>query len=84
MAVVRSPSSPPPQRAAAVDGANDGGRPKEDDSEETAAGRDGTTRKAIPASPRGTKRDGGKNDRTGGGGRHCPSIVDRILPSFFI
>ncbi len=29
-------------------------RPKEDDSEEIAAVRDGATRKAIPASPRGT------------------------------
>ena len=58
-----------PRGAKRDDGANDGGRPKEDDSEETAAGRDGATRKAIPASPRGTKRDGGKNDRTDGGGR---------------
>jgi hypothetical protein len=58
-----------PRGAKRNDGAHDGGRPKEDDSEETAAGRDGATRKAIPASPRGTKRDGGKNDRTGGGGR---------------
>jgi hypothetical protein len=58
-----------PRGAKRDDGANDGGRPKEDDSKETAAGRDGATRKAIPASPRGTKRDGGKNDRTDGGGR---------------
>jgi len=58
-----------PHGAKRDDGANDGGRPKEDDSEEIDAVRDGMTRKAIPASQRGTKRDGGKNDWTDGGGR---------------
>jgi len=56
------------------DGVNDGGRPKEDDDEELDASRDGATREAIPACPRGTKRDGGKNDRTDGGGRPKNSL----------
>jgi len=55
-------------------GANDGGRPKEDDDEERDAFRDGATRKVIPACPRGTKREDGKNDRTDGGGRPKNSL----------
>jgi len=35
---------------------------------------DGATCKVIPACPRGTKREGGKNDRTDGGGRPKNSL----------
>ena len=58
-----------PHGAKHNNGANDGGRPKEDDGEEIDASCDGATRKAIQASPRGTKHGGGKNDTTDGGGR---------------
>ena len=51
-----------PREAKRDGGANDGGRPKEDNNEEIDAFRDGATHKAIPACPRGTKREGGKND----------------------
>jgi len=58
-----------PHGAKQDSGAHDSSRPKENDGEEIDASCDGVTRKAIPASPRGTKRGGGKNDPTDGGGR---------------
>ena len=52
----------------------DGGRPKEDDDEELDAACNKATCASIPARPRGTKRNGGENNRTDGGGRPKKSL----------
>ena len=52
----------------------DGGRPKEDDDEERDTACNEATCVSIPACPRETKRDDGKNDRTNGGGRPKKSL----------
>jgi hypothetical protein len=56
------------RRSVANDRTN-GGRPKEENDEALDAARDEAMRASIPARPRGTKRDGGENDRTDSGGR---------------
>ena len=58
------------ERRSVVNDRTDGGRPKEDNNEELDAAPDEATRASIPAHPRGTKRNGGENDRTDDGG--CP------------
>jgi len=62
------------ERRSIANDRTDGGRPKEDDDEELDAARDEATHTLIPACPRGTKRDGGENDRTYGGGRPKKSL----------
>jgi hypothetical protein len=63
-----------PRGAKHDSGANEGGHPKEDDDRELDAFCNGAMCKVIPACPRGTKCEGGKNDRTDGGGRPKNSL----------
>ena len=62
------------ERRSVVNDGTNSGRPKEDDDEELDAACDEATHASIPARPRGTKRGGGENNRTDGGGRPKKSL----------